>query len=193
MNYRKKLDRLLSKVEGRELESTGKALDTYCEICCGCVLVAEENLRERDRSWENAGLAETLLLYAGHLEGYEHMLDSAYEVTERMCKALYDHPRLKLRLLRLLLSIVRGIEARSGRDLSLAEEISLYERNIALADSGGLGLIKDTGYLKHDPVEWTLAWEENIDEAEEYFRISGTCSIRPMIRDKMFIFAGQRF
>lgn len=170
MEYGKELDRLLAKVKGREPESTEKALDTYYEICCGCVLAAEENLRENDRIWENAGLAETLLVYAGYLEGYGHMLDSAYAVTMRMCKVICEHPRLKLRLLRLLLTIIRGLEARSGHDLSFAEdvcnEISLFERNIALADSGELGRIRNAGSLKHDPVEWTLAWEENIDKAD---------------------------
>lgn len=179
MKYRKELQRLLAAVGDGPLESTGKALDMYYEICCGCVLVAEQNLQEQNRQWENAGLARTLLRFAGHLEIYGHMLNSAYSVTERMCDAIYDHPRLKLELLGLYLKIIRRLEAISGHELSAADdvrdEMRLLERNIVHADKGEFEEIENEGVLKKDPVEWTAGWEANIDDAdrEAYSNLEG--------------------
>ena len=169
--YKEEYRRVLDLAESKPLEKTAEALDLYYDVCCGCVLVAEASLREQEDEWEIASLCRMLLKYAAWLEEFDHMLDSAYSVVSRFEDCLMDHPRLKLRLLELELTIVRRIEALHNHDLSYAEnlerEISRHKRNIHFADNDQLDSIEQTGYgLKKDPVEWTARWEEVIDEAD---------------------------
>lgn len=169
--YKKEYRRVLDLAESKPLEKTAEALDLYYDVCCGCVLVAETSLREQESEWEIASLCKVLLKYAAWLEEFDHMLDSAYNVVRRFEDCLMEHPRLKLRLLELELTIVRRIEALNDHELSHAEylerDISLYKRNIHFADNNQLDSIEQTGYgLKKDPVEWTAHWEEVIDEAD---------------------------
>ena len=169
--YKEEYRRVLDLAESKPLEKTAEALDLYYDVCCGCVLVAEASLREQEGEWEIASLCRVLLKYAAWLEEFDHMLDSAYRVVSRFEDCLMDHPRLKLRLLELELTIVRRIEALHDHELSHAEDlernISLYKRNIYFADNDQLDSIEQTGYgLKKDPVEWTAHWEEVIDEAD---------------------------
>lgn len=169
--YKEEYRRVLDLVESSPLEKTAEALDLYYDVCCGCVLVAEASLREQEGEWEIASLCRVLLKYAAWLEEFDHMLDSAYSVVSRFEDCLMDHPRLKLRLLELELTIVRRIEALNDHELSHAEdlerEISRHKRNIYFADNNQLDSIEQTGYgLKKDPVEWTARWEEVIDEAD---------------------------
>lgn len=169
--YKEEYRRVLDLAESKPLEKTVEALDLYYDVCCGCVLVAEASLREQEDEWEIASLCRVLLKYAAWLEEFDHMLDSAYSVVSRFEDCLMDHPRLKLRLLELELTIVRRIEALNDHELSHAEDlernISLYKRNIHFADNDQLDSIEQTGYgLKKDPVEWTARWEEVIDEAD---------------------------
>lgn len=169
--YKEEYRRVLDLAESSPLEKTAEALDLYYDVCCGCVLVAEASLREQEGEWEIASLCRVLLKYATWLEEFDHMLDSAYSVVSRFEDCLMDHPRLKLRLLELELTIVRRIEALNDHELSHAEDlernISLYKRNIHFADNDQLDSIEQTGYgLKKDPVEWTARWEEVIDEAD---------------------------
>lgn len=156
--YKEEYRRVLDLAESKPLEKTAEALDLYYDVCCGCVLVAEASLREQESEWEIASLCKVLLKYAAWLEEFDHMLDSAYSVVSRFEDCLMDHPRLKLRLLELELTIVRRIEALNDRELSHAEDlerdISLYKRNIHFADNNQLDLIEETGWsLKKDPVE----------------------------------------
>lgn len=169
--YKEEYRRVLDLAESKPLEKTAEALDLYYDVCCGCVLVAEASLREQEGEWEIASLCRVLLKYAAWLEEFDHMLDSAYSVVSRFEDCLMEHPRLKLRLLELELTIVRRIEALHDHELSHAEdlerEISRHKRNIHFADNDQLNSIEQTGYsLKKDPVEWTERWEEVIDEAD---------------------------
>lgn len=169
--YKEEYRRVLDLAESSPLEKTAEALDLYYDVCCGCVLVAEASLREQEGEWEIASLCKVLLKYAAWMEEFDHMLDSAYSVVSRFEDCLMDHPRLKLRLLELELTIVRRIEALNDHELSHAEdlerEISRHKRNIYFADNNQLDSIEQTGYgLKKDPVEWTARWEEVIDEAD---------------------------
>lgn len=169
--YKEEYRRVLDLAESKPLEKTAEALDLYYDVCCGCVLVAETSLREQEGEWEIASLCRVLLKYAAWLEEFDHMLDSAYNVVRRFEDCLMEHPRLKLRLLELELTIVRRIEALNDHELSHAEylerEISRHKRNIHFADNDQLDSIEQTGYgLKKDPVEWTAHWEEVIDEAD---------------------------
>ena len=169
--YKEEYRRVLDLAESKSLEKTAEALDLYYDVCCGCVLVAEASLREQEDEWKIASLCRVLLKYAAWLEEFDHMIDSAYRVVSRFEDCLMDHPRLKLRLLELELTIVRRIQALNDHELSHAEdlerEISRHKRNIHFADNDQLDSIGQTGYgLKKDPVEWTAHWEEVIDEAD---------------------------
>lgn len=160
----------LKAAEGKPLESTSGALDLYMDVCCGCVLEAEELLRQQSGRGEIASLARTCLKYATHLKGFDHTINQLYAVLNRMSRCIYDHPRLKLSVLRLLLTVLRRIEAQTGHELGLTEDVShdarFIERNIEFADRGQLDQIREEGHLHHDPVEWTARWEEVIDEVE---------------------------
>ena len=152
------------------MESTADALNLYMDICCGCVLEAEELLRQHSGRWEIASLARTCIKYATYLEGFDHLINQLYKVLNRLSRCIFDHPRLKLSVLRLLLTVLHRIEAQTGHELGLTEDIAhdarFIERNIEFADSGQLDQIREEGHLHHDPVEWTARWESVIDKAD---------------------------
>jgi hypothetical protein len=170
LNIRKVYNDELRKWQGKPLTSNQESLESYQEICCGCVLLSEENLREMHRYWEITELAKTFLRFATYLEGFDHMLDKLYEPVRRMIDCVFDHPRLRLHLLRLQLVVIQRIGNLHGHELSAEEdvvaEIARYEHNIALADAGRFNEIdnKSRSGLKHDPIEWSRAYEEVIDE-----------------------------
>lgn len=168
--YRDELDKARKAVDGLARDGMSTTIDAYWEVCCGDVLVAEENMRNQRRTWENASLAKELLDIAAYLEGYDHMLDNLHTAISRMADITYEHPGLKLRLLEFDLAVLQRIEARIDHDLDLCEhimfEISFYRRNIERADKGDFGNIEQRGHLKHDPIEWSAEYESIIDEAE---------------------------
>ena len=187
IDYRAELDAARKAVSGLERDGKSATIDAYWEVCCGDVLLAEENLRNRDRTWENPDLAVELLDIARYLEGYDHMLDNLYWAVSRMADAIHDHPRLKLRLLDMELMLIHRLEAGLEHESNLAEpvmkEMALYQRNIEYADNGEFGLIEQTGIMQTDPVEWSAEYERVIDEAnakisellKEYPRGMGFC------------------
>ena len=170
VDYAAELERAREAVEGLQRDGDPATLEACWEVCCGDVLVAERNLENRIRIWENASLAREFLDIARYLEGYDQLLDPLHTAVSRMSDALSDHPRLKLELLELLLLLLRRIEALGDCDLDRSEEIcsriALYRRNIACADRGAFGEIEPEGLLKRDPVEWSSAYERIIDEVE---------------------------
>lgn len=129
--YKEEYRRVLDLAESKSLEKTAEALDLYYDVCCGCVLVAEASLREQESEWEIASLCRVLLKYAAWLEEFDHMLDSAYSVVSRFEDCLMEHPRLKLRLLELELTIVRRIEALHDHELSHAEDLERESADIS--------------------------------------------------------------
>ena len=171
IDYRKELDRAREAVKDLARDGDAETLEAYWEVCCGDVLVAEENLKDQDRVWENASLARELLDIGTYLEGYDSMLDNLYLAVSRMVTALFDHPRLKLELLELELQLLRRIEAMNGHDLDMSEDVQekiyLYRRNIERADQGNFDDIEQEGHLKQDPIEWSAEYERVIDEADK--------------------------
>lgn len=151
------------------------------------MLCAEENLRSQNGTWENASLAREFLDAAHYLEGCDDMLDNLYAAVRRMRGALSDHPRLTIGLLELERTVIMRIEALCGHELGALEdveaELSRYRHNVACADRGCFDAIVNMGHLKSDPIEWSAAYEDIIDEAdrrtyallEEYPRGMGFC------------------
>ena len=170
MDLRKALEDARRTAKDLPRTGAGKCIEAYWEVCCGDVLVAEENLREQRRLWENSALAEEFLDIAEYLEGFDHKLDGLNQAVQRMTDAVYEHPALKLRLLMFRQLVLSRIESLHGCELGASEDvhaqICLYERNIEHADNGEYDLVEQEGHLKRDPVEWSSAYEKVIDEVE---------------------------
>ena len=170
MDYRTELAEARDKVNGLKRDGRVTTLDAFWELCCGDVLLAEENAERQDTEWENAFLAEELLDVAAYLEGYDQMLEKLHAAISRMRKVVCDHPRLTLRLLEFELLLLRRIEAQCDHEVDICEdvmhEMALYRHNIERADEGDFEQIRPVGYLKADPVEWTADYERVIDEAK---------------------------
>ncbi len=171
INYREELEKAREAVKGLKRDGYGSTIDAYWEVCCGDVLVAEENLRKQSREWENSSLAKEFLDIATYLEGYDHMLERLYSAVSRMVDTIFERPRLKLKLLDFELTVLRRIEAQTGHDMSICEhvsnELSFYYRNIKYADSGDFASIEQRGNLKHDPIEWSAEYERIVDDVEK--------------------------
>ena len=139
------------------------------EICEECLAKAEEADKDR-RPWDVAEYARRYADAADILKGYEHMLNSLYSWNSKLLDLIVDRPRLKLRLCRIHLSVLRWIEALQGHELGMADDLADEIRElsgcISLANEGRLDEIPQTELLKRDPVEWTAAWENVIDEAD---------------------------
>ena len=171
INYREELEKAREAVKGLKRDGYGSTIDAYWEVCCGDVLVAEENLRKQSCEWENSSLAKEFLDIATYLEGYDHMLERLYSAVSRMVDTIFERPRLKLKLLDFELMVLRRIEAQTGHDMSICEhvsnELSFYYRNIKYADSGDFASIEQRGNLKHDPIEWSAEYERIVDDVEK--------------------------
>lgn len=170
MSAKEKYTELLAECSSKPLSSYGEDLDKYCELCNLCISLSKENLQEMDRPWETTEMARVFLHYAKWLSEFAHKLNYLYSATSAMLDCVFDHPRLKVKLLNLLLGVLRDLEAQTMHDLSITEdvekELRFYQRNIEFADQGRLDQIRESGHLKSDPVEWTARWEEVIDEAD---------------------------
>ena len=174
-NLDKKGKYLLEMARNREILKKecprSERLEALMELCCGCVVVAEENLR-LNMEFENAALMEEFLTYAEEAEGYDQLLNSLYSTCKRMDKTVFSHPRLQARFKRFFRQVVYRIESAfcDGRELSissdLSSEISELESNVWFADNGKWDEIKTTAHLKRDPVEFSRQFEEIIDDVD---------------------------
>lgn len=150
------------------------------EVCEKSLEQAEKATEEQNYPWKVASFAREYADAADVLKGYEHLLNDLYSMNSRMLDLIFDHPRLKLRLCRIQLDVLRYLEAISGHEMGLTEdmanEVDGLSSCISLADQGRLDEIPQTGHLKRDPVEWTERWEEVIDEADRiaYTKLKGT-------------------
>ncbi len=168
-DYREALEEARRRMAECGRNGSDEALDAHWEVCCGDVLLAEENLRKQDRVWENASLAREFLALANFLEGYDTMLDNLYTALRRMRSAISEHPRLEAEILELEQTVIHRIEALCGHELEASEEVdrelALYRQNIDYADKGLFDKIVQKGHLRKDPIEWSPDYENIIDEA----------------------------
>ncbi|MBR5335459.1 MAG: hypothetical protein IKV23_04215 [Bacteroidaceae bacterium] len=170
-NYRAQLDNVRKKIAGLEHLYTDEGLKYLNNAMFLCIGIAEENLEKQDNIWENAGLAREFLEYSGHLLQFEHTVNAVPHAANKMAECIIDHPRLRLKIMRVGLEALHYIEMNTMHELSITEDlrdvIRIYEKNIAAADSGKFDGIVQEGHLKSDPIEWTAQWEEVIDKADE--------------------------
>lgn len=171
IDFRAALSEARRAAEALGRNGSRESLEAWWEVCCGDVLLAERNISEQDRIWENASLARELLHAGTFLEGYDTMLDNLRSALDRMAGLMSDHPRLKLELLELELTVLRRLEALSDGESGLSDEvqeqIDFYRRNLARAERGEWEQIEPRGCLKQDPVEWSAEYERVIDAADE--------------------------
>lgn len=169
INIRKELEKTRKAVKDLPRTGNGDTIEAYWNVCCGDVLLAEENMRNQSREWENSSLAKEFLDIAEYLEGFDHKLDGLQAAAGRMADAVFDHPSLKLRIFKYRLLVLRRIECLHDCELSTTEDlesiIHFYERNIERADNGEFDSIEQEGILKRDPVEWSAEYERVIDDA----------------------------
>lgn len=146
--------------------------DAACELVCADALLCEEYNRECGVNWRNAALCREIARYMPSIIELGDKLTLAVNVCARAADSLFDHPRLKLRLLMLQ---HEAVEARGGDEADDAEEgldelsreIAALQLNIIAADQKRWNDITESGYLRHDPVEWTEAYEDVIAEAQQ--------------------------
>ncbi|MDY2707677.1 MAG: hypothetical protein SOV31_08110, partial [Candidatus Cryptobacteroides sp.] len=109
-------------------------LSELLTVCLSCLRDAKGSVL--DEPWKVTALAEKFAGAADVLKGYEHMLSSLYPLTRDMIELLTDHPRLKLRLCRIQLDTLRYLEAVSGHELGITEDMEQeIERLCALSES----------------------------------------------------------
>lgn len=153
-----------------QLQSTPEALEKYARICNDYCEKAKLILQEQEDPSPIAQMAREVIRLAKYLGQFEPALNAAYVVTRDMADCLFDHPRLLLQLKETELEILEYIEALEYHDLNivdeLRDEIAQLEANIKAADEGRWDDIVTDSHLKHDPVEWTKAYEDVIDEVD---------------------------
>lgn len=147
----------------------GEVINAFWELACGDVLMAEKYIRE-GKNWVVSAHVEEFIKIASQLEGYDHMIQNLYSACSRLEKALPERPRLKQRFYQLFQLVTNRLECQIDHELGASEdimhEISQLNSNIGLYEQGHPELIRNSGHLKHDPVEWSARWEEVIDDAE---------------------------
>jgi len=110
------------------------------------------------------------------LPDYQRLVEARYHLSElndlayRMKLCIEMRPRLLLQVRRLQYEALQAMTEPSAREQAIkaevAHEIAFLEANIQAADEGRWNDVQSPGMLQHDPVEWTSAFENVIDEAE---------------------------
>ena len=68
---------------------------------------------------------------AAVLKNYEHLLDRLYSMNAKMLDLIGEYPRIKLRISKIQLEVLRWIEARSGHELGIAEDLENEIRKLS--------------------------------------------------------------
>lgn len=146
--------------------ASAEAYALYAEIIRCYVEIAEEN---QTCEWRVAAYARKCIAYGRKLVDADCSLDVVGEVMERMLDLVTDYrPRLKSTLCEVLIEVLNKLGGEQYGEVlqDVGEELSRLRGNIEAAERGDYGSIKQSGFLQHDPVEWSARWEEVIDEAQ---------------------------
>ena len=160
------------------LETTEQALKRYAQRCLDACQQAKQILQEQADPSPIADMAREILVYAAHLAQFDHMLGEAYIACTGIADSLYEHPRLLLQLKQLALQIVEHGEEVEHQTFEVKDElradIARLQANIQAADEGRWEDIQTGSMLRIDPVEWTRAYEDVVDQAdrEAYARLT---------------------
>lgn len=160
IDYNQALEQARNDVEAIFEPTTSDHRNLLEEAMCGCVLVAEENLRDQKSGWKNGKLAREMLVYAQKLISFEESHKLIEDCCYRMREVIYKHPRLSIEIMEMELQVC--VE----EDKELRSRLEDYKYNVSCADRGELDKIKQLSMLKSDPVEWTALWEQVIDDVD---------------------------
>lgn len=147
-------------------------LDKYARLCNEYPRQAEQIVQNQEDPTPITLMAREVLdeirAYQDGTEGGEYLCVAAM----RMADWLTDHPRLALQLKEAALEKMQQVEhLLDDEDHELRENLrqqaDTLRANIQAADEKRWDDIILSGHLKHDPVEWTQAYEELIDDAEK--------------------------
>lgn len=153
-------------------DTSAEALALAAEIMRYSAEAAEESVA---CEWRVAKLARECLPLARRLVEARTALDDVCDALERMVSAVTDYrPRLRCSICELLIPTLESLEAADTEEKEAIEASLSYARgeferlshNIAAAERGDYESIQQSGFLQHDPVEWSARWEEVIDEAQ---------------------------
>lgn len=146
-------------------------VDAICELVCADALLCDEYPKDQGPQWRNAELCREIARYMPSIIELGDRCAMAENVLAYATDNLWDHPRLKLRLLNMQRDAViaqggdRAEDAEMGID-ELSREITILELNILAADQERWDDIVETGHLRRDPVEWSADYEDAISEAQ---------------------------
>lgn len=165
----------LEEIRRQQLDILGKDAgnaDAICDLVCADALLCEEYVMDFGPAWKNAALCREIAKYMPAIIECGDNFVMAANVCYRARRALYDHPRLSLKLMELERDAIIGLSDEQTENLemdldSLNAEITRYSLNIKAADQKRFNDIEDDGHLRKDPIEWTAEYEEAIAQAEE--------------------------
>ena len=152
--------------------TTTEAVEKYARFCNDYCERAEKILQNQEDTSPITAMAlhvlEELRAFRDGAEGWEYICVAAM----RLADMLTDHPRLALQLKDAALERLQKVEhLLDNEDRELRDDVrrqaDVLRANILAADEGRWADIITSGHLKHDPVEWTKAYEDVIDEAEQ--------------------------
>ena len=157
-------------MEENELETRDPRIQAFIEVCMKACVEAEEILGEQGDYSRIAQLARKVMLQCELLFKLGIGEAEIYGATNRISESVYEHPRLVLELKKTGLRAVEQLEKKENDEYeegtALRKEIAQLESNIKAADEGRFGDIQTDSVLKRDPVEWTKAFEDVVDEVE---------------------------
>lgn len=165
----------LEKIRKEQLEILKKDpanSDAICELVCADALLCEEYPKDFGPHWRNAALCREICRYMPAIIDSGQNLAMAENVCARAAESLFDHPRLKLRLLEYQKEAIeeQGGDRAEDAEMSiddLSQEITRLQLNILAADQKRWNNITQTGHLRKDPIEWSAEFENCISEAQQ--------------------------
>ena len=153
-------------------------------LMCNSML-AEAYIRN-NRTWLVAPLAQhTIDMLTGAIVDDNETIDMIVAAIDRMCSALYGHPRMSMKLYSLQYGFEKGRQVPNEETLKEAAEKIISLATLTDCDTWyaplkeefaellGAEMLREiennpyTGHLKVDPVEYTEAYENAIDAVEE--------------------------
>ena len=119
---------------------------------------------------EIPSIIQEFLKYARPLSQNKDCLQQICNLTSNISGALTGQKRLSLTMYEFEFDIRKRSEDNSNLNKflcnTLEDSISIFRKNIELADKGLLSEILPIKYTKHDPFEWTKEWDNLIDEVD---------------------------
>lgn len=167
LEYRKKL---LS-----DLNNNPDDHESRIELVCADCMICQEHVKDFGPAWKNTPYLEEIATHCRSILMSVDNADVLYNVCSEADDCCYNHPRIKLKLMKLQLELLPMLHNADfdteDETRHLAARIATYEHNILAADENRLNDIisDDTSAYpqKSDPIEWTLRYEQCIDEAEQ--------------------------